>query len=431
MSLRNHLPAPSVTPHMSQRLLAGARVLTALTALTTLTACASSTGSSKPQAPAPGVGARLVGTVQPVKLSGISPADIGDAQTAFGLDLLAERCRAAPTSNDVLSPASAALALSMLDTGAVGSTRVALSKLLHLPAWSPALIAALHDQHQALSTLKQLKVSNRLYTQLGIHPQQKVLDDLATSEGAGLQTLDFAGQAQQATDAINQHVDEDTDGLIPKLFDQPLDSSTTTVLTNALYLDAAWAAPFQKAAGADFHTAAGRVVTAPLMSSQEDFGQLRASSGWDAITLPYTGGKLEAVVLLPTSPTAAPCAAVTPQQVAALTSGSPRSVTVQMPTLKLSQTSELAGNLAALGLPLSGDYSGFGTTGDISQVVQKTVLQVDERGTKAAAATGIAIASSLGPSVTVDRPYLLLIRDTATGTPLFLARISDPTAVSG
>ena len=97
-----------------------------------------------------------------------------------------------------------------------------------------------------------------------------------------------------------------------------------------------------------------------------------------------------------------------------------------MPKLKLSQTSQLTDDLAKLGLPLGGDYSGFGTPGDISQVVQKTVLQVDERGTKAAAATGIAVATSASLPVTVDRPYLLLIRDTATGTPLFLARISDP-----
>jgi serpin B len=414
------------TPIKQRRLAAVA----ALTALTALTACASSAGSSRPPANSsgPGVGARLVGTVQPVKLGSISPVDIGNAQLAFGLDLLAGRCTAAPTANDVLSPASAALALSMLDTGAVGSTRAALGKLLQLPAWSPDLVAALHDQHQALSTLKQLKVSNRLYTQLGIHPQQQVLDDLATAEGAGLQTLDFASHARQATDAINQHVDADTNGLIPTLFDNPLDPSTTTVLTNALYLDATWASPFEKAVDADFHTAAGTTVTAPLMSSQEGFGQLRTSGGWKSITLPYSGGKLEAVVLLPASPSAGPCAAVTPQQLAALTTGSSGEVTVQLPKLHLSQTSQLAGDLSALGLPLSGDYSGFGTTGFISQVVQKTVLQVDERGTKAAAATGIALATSAQLPLSIDRPYLLLIRDTATGTPLFLARISDPTA---
>src|SRR6185312_5275239 len=151
-------------------------------------------------------------------------------------------------------------------------------------------------------------------------------------------------------------VDTDTHGLIKKLFDTPLDANTTTVLTNALYLDAKWAAPFHSADAASFHTAAGKTVSAPLIASDANFGQLRQLDGWQSVTLPYSGGKLE----------------------------------IQMPKLKLSQTAQLAADLAKLGLPLDGYYSGFGTTGDISQIVQKTVLQVDERGTKAAAATGIA-----------------------------------------
>ncbi len=386
------------------------------------TSCGSSTHKA---APAAG-GITLVGKAQAAELGSVTAQDVGAAQTAFGLDLLAERCAAAPTANDVLSPASAALALSMLDAGAAGPTREALAKLLHLPVWSSDVVAALHEQTQSLSGLKQLQVSNRLYSQLGIDPQQKVLDDLATAFGAGLQTLDFAGHPVQATDAINQHVDEDTKGLIKKLFDTPLDPTTTTVLTNAIYLDAKWAAPFHPAPDATFHTAAGKTVTVPGISSDPNFGELRTAAGWQSVTLPYSGGQLEAVVLLPASP--ASCSAPTAALLKALTSGTPGEAEIQMPKLMLSQTSQLTDDLAKLGLPLGGDYSGFGTPGAISQVVQKTVLQVDERGTKAAAATGIAVATSLGPTVTVDRPYLLLIRDTATATPLFLARISDPTA---
>jgi serpin B len=387
-----------------------------------LTSCASST---KKAAPAGG-GATLVGEARSVSLGSVTPQQIGAAQTAFGLDLLAERCTVQPNANDVLSPASAAIALSMLEAGAGGSTGPALSKLLHLPAWSPDVVAALHEQHKALTALKQLQVSNRLYSQLGVKPQQKVLDDLATAFGAGLQTLDFARRAAAATDAINSHVDTDTHGLIKKLFDTPLDANTTTVLTNALYLDAKWAAPFHTAGAASFHTAEGKTVSAPMIASDANFGQLRNVGGWQSVTLPYSGGKLEAVVLLPEKST--PCAAPTAAQLKALTSGNAGEAEIQMPKLKLSQAAQLARDLAKLGLPLGGDYSGFGTTGDISQIAQKTVMQVDERGTKAAAATGIAVATSLGPTVTVDRPYLLLVRDTATGTPLFLVRISDPTA---
>jgi serpin B len=416
----------NVTSRRLVRVGAAAAVVAIATGAVLATILGSGGGGSSP--PAAGAGARLVGQVQPVTLGSLTPQDVARAQAAFGLQLLARRCAANPTANDVLSPASAALALSMLDAGAVGSTRTALTGLLHLPPWSPQVIAALHGQHAALADLEQLKVSNHLYTQLGVQPQQQVLDDLATATGADLQTLDFAAHAQQATDAINARVSSDTGKLIPTLFDQPLDPSTTTVLTNAIYLNAAWKTPFLPAHDALFHTAAGRTVTVKLMSTAGDLGEVRDAGSWRSAVLPYAGGQLEAVVLLPDDPAAA-CAIPSAAQLAALTTGKSALAPVDMPKLDLSQTSQLTSDLAALGLPLDGDYSGFGTPGAISDVVQKTVLQVDEHGTKAAAATGVAIATSLSSGqLTADRPYLLLIRDTATGTPLFLARISDPTA---
>jgi serine protease inhibitor len=106
---------------------------------------------------------------------------------------------------------------------------------------------------------------------------------------------------------------------------------------------------------------------------------------------------------------------------------------VVLPKLNLAQTLPLTQTLAAMGLPLTGDYSGLGA-GDnqISQVVQKVVMKVDEAGTKAAAATGIGVTTLArvpsGKTVTFDRAFLLMLEDTATHTPLFLARVADPTS---
>jgi serpin B len=86
-----------------------------------------------------------------------------------------------------------------------------------------------------------------------------------------------------------------------------------------------------------------------------------------------------------------------------------------------------------LGLPAEGDYSGLGDNGlEISQVVQKTFLEVDEDGTEAAAATGVAMAVSavVEPPrvVTFDRPFLFLLVDTETRSPLFVTVVTDPSA---
>jgi serpin B len=114
----------------------------------------------------------------------------------------------------------------------------------------------------------------------------------------------------------------------------------------------------------------------------------------------------------------------------ALTGGPSQSSGVVLPKLNLSQTLSLEQTLAGLGLPTDGDFSGLGKRDhEISQVVQKVVMKVDEQGTKAAAATGIGVTSAVAPLmpvVTFDRPFLLLLQDTATGTPLFLARVADP-----
>jgi serpin B len=88
--------------------------------------------------------------------------------------------------------------------------------------------------------------------------------------------------------------------------------------------------------------------------------------------------------------------------------------------------------LASMGLPLEGDYSGLGA-GDssISQVVQQVVMKVDLAGTRAAAATGVAVGTALrvgGATLAFDRPFLFMVIDSHTGTPLFLARVTDPTA---
>jgi serpin B len=104
---------------------------------------------------------------------------------------------------------------------------------------------------------------------------------------------------------------------------------------------------------------------------------------------------------------------------------------VNLPRLDLTQTSKLREDVAALGLPLGGDYSGLGADDlEVDQVLQKTVLKVDEKGTEAAAVSGVTVrlSSNIGPELLqADRPFYLLIRDTKAGTPLFFAHINDPT----
>ena len=127
------------------------------------------------------------------------------------------------------------------------------------------------------------------------------------------------------------------------------------------------------------------------------------------------------------------CAAPTLAQWTAPTAGrSAQSAEVELPRLQLSQTwDNLQDPLAAMGLPRSGDYTGLGAADtQISEVVQRDTMDVTPAGTTAAAATGVAVgtAEAAAPPLTLSftRPFLLLLEDTATHTPLFLAQVTDP-----
>jgi serpin B len=373
----------------------------------------------------------LVGRVEQLPPSSMSPAQVTAAEDAFSLALFDHVCPSKPGPNLLLSPESAAQALGMLYAGAKGPTAASLGRLLRLPAWNPGLVAALHRHSATLAGLQQLVVSNHLFQQSGNRPAQRVLDDLRTAFRAGLGVVDF-GDEPATTNQINAVVARETHGLIPDLFQAPLPPSTRTVLTDALYLKARWRNPFPATSPAPFHTGDGQVVQVPLMRSAAPVASYRQAGGWQSATLPYAGGGLAAVALLPPAH-ATGCAAPTLAQWTALTAGtSTQSAEVQLPRLHLSQTwDNLQDPLAAMGLPLDGDYTGLGAADtQISEVVQQDTMDVTPAGTTAAAATGVAVgtAARAAPPLTLTftRPFLLLLEDTATHTPLFLAQVTDP-----
>ena len=404
----------------------------ATTALAVLASVAVLTAGCGQSRPAAGRGTQmLVGRVEPLSRSSMSPAQVTAAEDAFSLALFGRVCASKPGPNLLLSPESAAQALGMLYAGARGPTAASLGRLLRLPSWNPGLVAALGRHTATLAGLHQLAVSNQLFGQSGNRPAQRVLDDLRTAFHTGLGVVDF-GDEPAATNRINAVVARETHDLIPALFQAPLPTSTRVVLTNALYLKATWRNPFPATSPAPFHTGDGRVVRVPLMSSAVPVAGYRWAGGWQSATLPYTGGQLAAVALLPPAH-ATGCAAPTLAQWTALTAGrSTQSAEVQLPRLHLTQTwDNLQVPLAAMGLPRNGDYTGLGA-GDtqISEVVQHDTMDVTPAGTTAAAATGVAVgtAERAAPPLTLTftRPFLLLLEDTATHTPLFLAEVTNP-----
>jgi serpin B len=407
----------------------GLRVAVAVGTATALAACGTAGATPRVQR----------GDAVPVQTGALTAGDVAAMQTAFGADLLHAVCERADGENLLLSPTSTAEALSLLYPAAGGQTAESFRSVLHLPAWSPDLVAAMRNHTRALDALRYdgdldddapdaLQMSNRLWTATGLAPDPQYLDDLATAFDADVRALDFAGDPGGATDRINSTVDEDTRGIIEELFEDPLDRDTMAVLTNALHLKARWADPFTDTRSAPFDAPSGE-VDVDMMSGSSGTG--RTTEGWQSVELPYRDGTLAAVAVLPPEGTD-PCT-VDAATLADLQTAVPEEVGVQLPQLTMEQTHSLLDVLAAMGLPVDGDYSGLGRDDlYISQVVQKTFLEVDEDGTEAAAATGVAVeeVSAAAPeqSVVFDRPFLFLLTDTETRSPLFVTVVTDPSA---
>jgi serpin B len=293
----------------------------------------------------------------------------------------------------------------------------------------------------------RLAAANALWGQNGQRFLDPFLDVLAASYGAGVNLVDFAGAPERARVTINDWVSDQTARKIPELLPKDsLDSSVRFVLTNAVYFNAAWAAQFQREATQDgtFTLADGSTAELPLM--HEGLSTRYAEgTGWKATELPYSGGEVSMLLVLPEVGTFdAFRAGFDPKQLAdidaALAAESPEPVVVTLPRFEVRTPLSLADTLTALGMPTAftsgADLSGIDGEHDLSigDVIHQAYAKVDEEGTEAAAATAVIGVGSSAPTepppepkhFDARQPFLFGIRDQATGALLFLGQISDP-----
>jgi serpin B len=358
-------------------------------------------------------------------------AALVSAADAFGLDLLTAP-GLADRPNLVVSPISVSLALQMVGAGAAGRTATQIRDVLHLPdGVTPRLPAFDRDA---------LKVSNTAWAQRGLTLKPAYTDALRDRFGTTMRDADFSADPHGERRRINRTVADQTAGRITDLFPPgSIDADSRLVLTNALYLKAAWAREFprERTVDAPFTRADGSTVTVPMMHNELHDDALLGYAegpGYKAVTLPCKGGKLAFTVIVPAS-----AEALKGKGVAALLAEiQPAHVTLAMPRFTAGSAMDLRGTLTDAGMPdafatTAADFSGItdDTALYLGSVRHKTFVRVDEEGTEAAAATGAdakAVSAPVPYTVTVDRPFLFVITDTANGAPLFLGRIGDPTA---
>jgi serpin B len=414
-------------------------VSAAITATLALAGCGS-TPEPAHTAPLAGGGTIVRGTaaVEPQ----VSPAPYAAADLRFGLSLLDAWCKTAPDTNVVLSPESLATGLGMAYLGARGATAQSMAAVLHLPAGAGAALAAgLQSRARALRDLGRpgvtVAASDQVWADPKLTPLRSYLNAVATAYEAGLGRVPLLSDSVRSAGEFSSSPPPPTRGHIRHLLSPEALGGAVFVLTDALYLNAQWASPFQPAETytGSFATASGGRVSAHYLSGH---GYASATaSGWTAVSLPYRGGRLAMTALLPPTGTSGGCAALTADLAAGLEkqlAHAPTVSGVDLPEVNLHTQQKLNGLLGSLGMGVAfspgADFSGISpAAGYLGAVEHAATLRVDTAGTVASAATGVTVMPTAmwgGPDVSFDRPYLLLITDTRTGEPLFLARVANP-----
>lgn len=375
---------------------------------------------------------------------------LADDNNAFALDLY-ESFRERD-GNLIYSPYSISLALAMTYAGARAETESQMAQTMHFPPQDK-----LHSSLNALDlelakrgesgskdeTPLQLDIANAVWAEQTLPFLKDYLDLIAQNYGAGIQLADFIHKYEVVRKEINGWVSNQTNDKIQDLIpDGVLDSSTKMVLVNAIYFKADWLYQFDPndTNDAPFHLLDGSDVQVKMMS-QSLFGiPYLQGDDYQAIELPYQGEAAAMDIIVPAEGNFSEFESTLDAQKLneILTNMQPGSgMKLGLPKFSFSTDFDLKERLTAMGMsdafdPDRADFSGMTGGRDlyIDAVLHKAFVAVDEKGTEAAAATAVIMAptSAMLPDVTltIDRPFIFVIRDLPSGQILFVGRVLNP-----
>ena len=380
----------------------------------------------------------------------------GDVETLvhgdnnFALDLY--QSLRAEDGNLILSPYSISLALGMTSAGARGETESQMAATLHFDLPQARLHSAFNALDVALEESPapasddqqpmQLKIANAVWADQTYTFLQEFLDILAVNYGAGIHLADFVNQFEPARKDINNWVSDQTEDKIKDLLPQgSLDSDTRMVLVNAIYFKADWLSPFtaDSTDQRQFHRLDGSQVTVDMMHRDAYMPYLQGS-GYQAIELAYAGGTAAMDIIVPDDGNfEAFDTSFNKAGYDEIVNGlQPASVTLGLPKFEFTKDFSLPDTLKSMGMidpfdAARADFSGMTGRQDlfIGDVVHKAFVKVDEKGTEAAAATGVVMqitsAQIVEHDLQIDRPFIMVIREAIHGQILFIGRVTDPT----
>jgi serine protease inhibitor len=385
----------------------------------------------------------------------------------FGLNLFREVVANTPATDNVfISPLSVSYALGLCYDGANGETRTAIGNTLQMAGLSvEEMNKAYHDLTEILVNADpdvDFRVGNSFWSRQGKAIQPEFINLARTWFDARVEEIDF--QAPWAADTINGWVSRATNDKITKMVEPPISGDIAAMLFNAIYFKGTWMFPFDTADTRDrtFRRADGSTTTCRMMlKSSADCQQGDTTAWWAERTdtnitwygdsevfvlgMPYGHGDYRMSIVVPSCWSEDPnsdCGKSIDEIISGLTDEkwstwrnghTPNEFDLFLPRFKFGYEVGLTEILKSLGMqmafdPGQADFSNLfsDSVGWIDAVKQKTFIQVDEKGTEAAAVTQVIFADSVTPAIICDRPFLIVIHEDVSGAILFMGRIANP-----
>jgi serine protease inhibitor len=378
-------------------------------------------------------------------ITGAPGLGLSEADNGFAFGLLRQIAKGQPAQNIFISPYSVSTVLQILGNGAAGKTRAEIQGVLKTDGFAPGeLNAASRELNQSLASPSDvtLDLANSIWFNKGIELKPGFVSTNREFFQVDLESVNF--KTPEAADTINKWAEKNTRGKIADIVSFPFPATTEIILANAIYFKGQWASPFDTnlTAPRNFYLPGGVVKVPRTMSQTRKFSYAEAY-GYQAVELPYAGNRLEMILFLPATNSS-------PQKLLTAFDGKSwndkilshfleRDGKLEFPKFKLNYDVVLNDPLQALGMQQAfvGGSADFSPMADgplfVSEVKQKSYVDVNEEGTEAAAVTTVLMTRSIENvgarpfEMIVDRPFLFVIADKLTQTILFMGIVNDPT----
>lgn len=370
-------------------------------------------------------------------------ASIIAADNQFGFELFQKvNASLKEQKNTMISPMSVSLALAMVYNGTAGNTKKQMEDMLHKTNLSPDdinqsykdLVSALQSHDPKV----ELSISNAIFYRNSFPVKPDFITTNQNYYQAEVSGLDFS-KSTETLNKVNGWVNTKTNGKIDKILQQ-VNSEDIMYLLNAIYFNGEWKYSFdtKETTEKPFTKEDKTTVQVPTMTIEKPFNYY-SHQKFELLEMPYGSGKYSMLIFLPENgkKTDDVISLMTAENlndwISKLTE---QKKEVFMPKFEFKFDDSLKDELAALGMTdafndLKANLAGISDAAKlvISEVMHKSYIKVDERGTEAAAVTGITVGTTSMPvdnSFRIDHPFVFAIREKDTKAILFIGKVMDP-----